>query len=716
MRMTKKNLSIALLALMTVFAISCSRETDLYDPNAANQNQAANQIPNMFDYSTVQHVDLTVDYSASQPLGPVFFSIYAQNPYVGEGVDEYIDESILPIFEDYTNDKGVYNKKIKLPDYAQHLYVVTGNISIYDRVMETDVQNGAAKAVAVGSREAMTRGAAITRGEQTSNLNNMTYLWKTVDENGNVKDSIYKKWLTPLGTWDSKSGRPNYLIQPGEVEDKLLCTQSEIDNMFATVCDALTETHACLDQYLHHPDLTLEKESEVSITVLGGSTCWNSTLGYYYYKDGEEPSNPNDLNIIMLFPNTQDGEWVPKKGKPANPNYNGNVGIQRGDAVLLKYYPHIAENGDLSEATTKFPVGTRIGFILKSNGWAMQGKSFAISNYNDSNRKYNVWNSSTDNASFCSPAPFGEAGTPPYQYCNPNGESRSARFKYVSSNKDEYAIVSFEDACNDQDYDDIIFALKPVNSFTPLPEIEDKSTTTYGVYSFEDLWPSKGDYDLNDVVVEVAHTKTMQSENKQEFKIYKETFSFYTAQNYVELTSGLAVRVNHQNTPSSVVMKKIAPGQEDAQPATFKQEGNIFYLTNDVKGELYSTYILEFTFDEGHTVESESSVECFIYRDEPDGTTWEVHVPFALPTEKVCMNYFYLDDDDCSDPDKGIYYVRPGNFPFAFYLDNVRLKTLDPILDRKNEQVSIDNVFDGYTKWVESGGTKNKDWYLYPKK
>ena len=90
--------------------------------------------------------------------------------------------------------------------------------------------------------------------------------------------------------------------------------------------------------------------------MLGGSTCWNSTLGYYYYRDGQQPTSTQDLNIIMLFPNTQDGQWV----RLNNRSFGDNIGVKRGDAVQLKYYPNIADpSRRLEGATTIFPEGTR---------------------------------------------------------------------------------------------------------------------------------------------------------------------------------------------------------------------------------------------------------------------------------------------------------------------------------------------------------------------
>ena len=49
-------------------------------------------------------------------------------------------------------------------------------------------------------------------------------------------------------------------------------------------------TKKCPKEYRSSRDLYLEKSAEVVITLLGSNTCWNSSMGYYYYKTGNKPS------------------------------------------------------------------------------------------------------------------------------------------------------------------------------------------------------------------------------------------------------------------------------------------------------------------------------------------------------------------------------------------------------------------------------------------
>ena len=706
-----KKSTMMLLTLMSVMMFSC-KDKDLYDPNAVKPGEEQ-KVANTFDFSTVQDVMLTVDYSAFNTHGPVFFSIYHENPFVGEGEDEHLDENIKPIYEDYTDKSGRFNQTVELPAYAKHLYVVTGNFFVTERLMETDVQNGGAKATAKSAGTRAASRAVTRRGAQTNDVSKMPQLSFNVDDNGNkIGERVYQDWQTPLGTWDDRSGAPSYLIDKSKVDQELIFSDEDMEGLYATVSQVLNANKACRKTYRDHEDLVLDKASEVTITMLGGSTCWNSSLGYYYYEVGKEPTDTKDLNIIMLFPNTQDGNWA--RFDSRKNDYNGNIGVNRGDAIQLMYYPNIAD-GDLSVVSNVFPANTKIGFILKSHGWGMQGEDYVIKGFAENDRKYNVWGASTPGLSYCKvPAGF-ENKKSPYQYPNPDGDSRSAKFAYKTVDGGKYAIVSFEDACNDEDYDDVIFALKPIDAFKPLPEIESDRVVTEGVYAFEDLWPAQGDYDMNDVVVDFKHEREMTRNNTTEnFKTIYQTFYLTTYQNYVTLVSGLALKLNTKKKPTSIVMKKIASGSDDEETVTFENDGSIYYLTNDVKAELGTTYILELFYKDGVGKDDLASVEPFIFRKEANDQEWEVHIPYEVPTAKMDFSYFGKGDD-ASKVSDNIFFVRSGNYPFAFYLAGVNIDAFkDTILLRANESKMIDKLYPDFLDWSLSKGTEKPQWYLSP--
>ena len=700
------------IAASLTACIDKSKYEMTYDSNNP-ESGAGVKVANSFDFSTVQKVNLSVDYSAFKTYGPVFFGVYTENPFItqeGEPDDKW-NEDVKPIYEDYTEDNGKFYAMVELPSYAQHLYIATGNFFTGMMLLEADVKDGAASVVAENQQivEARATTRAVGPGEPTADLSKLN-LTNTVDDNGNItSEKKYNDWKNWLGTWNSASGRPDYLLDKSTADSKLVISDEEMEGLYAAVGNAFVSGSAMNEEYCSYPDLLLEKDSEVTFTLLGGSSCWNSSLGYYYYTDDKKPTNFTDLNIIMLFPNTQDGEWANAEKRKLQ-SYNGNIGTVRGDVVRLKYYPNIATNDKTGE-TTVFPKGTRIGFILKTQAWSMQGNDYAIyakgltgvSNYG--RKKYNCWSASTDGLSYGVPLK-GDDGSE----INEGGKSRGAKFSYKTENGDTYTLISFEDALNDFDYDDLIFALKPVGVFAPVPEIADKVTSTNGVYAFEDKWPSKGDYDLNDAVVDAKH----EIEFNNKGKIIKENFYLTTYQNYVELTSGLALTLDTKATPKNVAMKKIASGSTEEEVTSFTKNGNVYYLTDDIKREIGTTYILELSYGSALSSSSQmASIKPFIYRSEGN-QNWEVHIPMEAPTVKMNTSYFGKDDD-CSDLIHKQYFVRQGNYPFAFYLKNADIEAFkETILKRENESIPIDQFFPGFLDWSTSGGTTNQDWYLRP--
>ena len=150
-----------------------------------------------------------------------------------------------------------------------------------------------------------------------------------------------------------------------------------------------------------------------------------------------------------------------------------------------------------------------------------------------------------------------------------------------------------------------------------------------------------------------------------------------------------------------------------AEEVTFQKEGNVYYLTNNFKGELGSTYILQLSYSSPlASSEKVAAIKPFIYREE-EGGTWEVHIPFEAPTSRMKQTTYFGKGKDASTPFTGPYFVREGNYPFAFYLKGVDISAFEnTILRRSNESKRIDRFFPNFLKWAESNGTDYLDWYV----
>lgn len=156
-------------------------------------------------------------------------------------------------------------------------------------------------------------------------------------------------------------------------------------------------------------------------------------------------------------------------------------GLKGGESVKLHY---IDSNG--VDQGTVFPNGVKIGWFLLNDSF------------------------------------YGGNSTPFYSTTELNEDNRThtAAFRI-----DDFIVLSFED-WTDEDYNDSQFNVwsNPIEAITnpDIPNLkpgsgdEDKkySLEYKGIVAFEDCWPSKGDYDLNDVIVRYQSVLNFNSNNQ----------------------------------------------------------------------------------------------------------------------------------------------------------------------------------------------------------
>lgn len=655
--MDKKWMIVAFAAL---FALSGCLEKDIYQGTKEDGKEF-----NEFDFSTVQSVtNLEVSYTNSGVEANVYFEVYDEIP-VEQGEYTYIKKNgVTPLFAAYTADNSVYKGTIDLPAYVKKVYIYTPDF-FAQTLIEADVTNDNIQASDdAPAEEAGTRATSV---------------WKNYDSymatHRNTPDEYRdKRWKTWLGEYNNKG----YI----EYEYKGDLAASWQDDLYASYSRIINSSKDCPEEFKCYSDISIDEDAEIALTFLGQNTCWNCSMGYYYYKEGQAPASLDEADIIMLFPNTQDGRWSnnPQNARPT-------AGIERLTAVQLIYYPNIA-SGSRDNATKVFPAGYKVGLVIANNAWSNRVKGFDI------HKRYRAATSkglSIDNSGI------------------PFGSPRTAAYKY----DDSFIMVSFEDYVDDRNFSDIVVALKsnPVEAINVDSEVDPDNeliTTELlkGIYAFEDLWPNKGDYDMNDVILHHSYEKTFDKDNN----IYAESFIFKTFQNFAGNNNGLAIQLVGGGNPSSATCAIRRPGETEFSETdfTYEKDDNVYILTEDVKGNIATEYKVTLKYDSPASTSSEAHP--FIFKNEADGKRWEVHIPKEHPTSKMNMSYFQIRDD-ASIPEQNIYYVRQGNYPFAFFLSGATEKDISKLLDSKNERTPIDQLYSGYSGWVTSNGKKNQDWY-----
>lgn len=239
----------------------------------------------------------------------------------------------------------------------------------------------------------------------------------------------------------------------------------------------------------------------------------------------------------------------------------------------------------------------------------------------------------------------------------------------------------------------------------------------WGTLAYEDLWPGKGDYDFNDLVVDYQFKSVLNSSNQ--------LVEFYT--NYsvraigAALTNGFAFMV--PGDPANVAsitgtnitedyLSLNANGTEQNQTNTviflfdnaftmIGSSGSAFVNTKtDVPYVEPDTNQLHVLFTNPVSNAGTAPYNPFIVTDKNRGQ--EIHLAGEPPTDLADTDLFGTWADD-SNPSSGKYYQTANNLPWALDLP---VSFAYPV-----EQVQIIDAYNHFQEWGETGGNQYPDWY-----
>lgn len=612
---------------------------------------------NTSNFSTIQKVQVEIDYSNSESRVP--FSIYDGNPLIEGENTTILKENVQALDGAWTDEQGKFTATVELPAYVSNVYIVSTS-PFARQAIPGKIVNGVLK-VSDTDEQFTTRASyrESTRFDR-NRFNNLG-------------------WNTNLGSFDDRSGVIDYAYKGND--PKLTLSKSEMNELRTTVSKVLNTLGSCPEEYRTQADLYVEEdETAVVLTALRGWTCWNSSLGYYYYRYDQAPASLKDVKVYAVFPNTQ-MTWN-NGSLQASPQ-----GIKEGTAVQLKYF----DDPEYPKGKN-FPKGYYIGFILACNAW---------------NTYFTGFNSYTLTEGFYASSTKGFSTK-----VNSGIDVRTAMFKDKNSN----IAIAFEDFMDDQNFTDVVFSLKANPEITNVPPVDEDLNTTIektGVYAFEDEWPKAGDYDMNDVLVQYTYQKVFNIFNE----ILSESFTFKTLYNKSTVfTNGLGFILSNEGNAQSIEYFIRKENEKDFTVASgadkFTRESNAIILTDNVKTNPNAEYKVTFKYgDKNSNKKQETSIDAFIYRPSKEGNRLEVHFPMKKPTSKVDTSLFG-QYEDCSKPNEGIYYVsnQENIYPFAFYLSNANANDIAELKNfDKNEKKSISEIYPKFIDWAKYG--TNADWY-----
>ncbi|MDD4922718.1 MAG: LruC domain-containing protein, partial [Bacteroidales bacterium] len=245
----------------------------------------------------------------------------------------------------------------------------------------------------------------------------------------------------------------------------------------------------------------------------------------------------------------------------------------------------------------------------------------------------------------------------------------------------------------------------------------------FGSIAFEDLWPNKGDYDFNDLVVDYRFTIVTNSANK----VTEVLSSFVVKAIGAQYTNGFGFQLPGATLRSSDIhvegcklfdnyITLNANGTEANQDKitmiVFDDSYKVMLSTagfgiNVIPENPYvkpDTMVVNIGFTPGvytiHDLDL-NNFNPFLIVDKNRGK--EIHLPNYLPTSLVNQSYFGTGDDH-SNPASGVYYKSAENLPWAIKIASS--------FDYTIEGVMVTNAHLKFKKWAESSGLDFPDWYL----
>jgi len=249
------------------------------------------------------------------------------------------------------------------------------------------------------------------------------------------------------------------------------------------------------------------------------------------------------------------------------------------------------------------------------------------------------------------------------------------------------------------------------------------SDKKFGTVAFEDNWPSKGDYDLNDIVVNYNINRVTNAANEVVEIIgkfvtrasganYHNAFGFQLDNFSPEIIQSVTGnKVNNVN-----LFKYSANGLEASQAyancivfddfyEVMKYPGTGKFINTDKAGTFvpYDTLTVTLKLASKVLISNLTSDEFNFYivaNVLNTGRGHEIHLPDRVPTSLVDQSLFGIKDDKSSGSK---YYRTVNNLPWAI---NV-LQGFDYCI----EKVSINKGYNYFNNWAESNGASSQDWF-----
>ncbi len=641
-----------------------------------------------FDFVTSTDITLSVNYDFPQGYDALF-SVYTQYPMTTQDGYTALNPDLSPVFKAMTVGGSFSGQGLVLPTYVETIYIYCAGVDA-PLLLSAPVSGTSISVDARTAQVAVSRaGVAQTRADG-------------YDYNG------VPAGFKTLGNWNI-NGIPDYLDLPA-----YSLTGPFLSLVDANLPDGRVNVQLLDDRY--ETNLHIKETAGVELVFVSGKAGYNNSLGYFTYPTGQKPTSPGQItDRTIVFPSLTEKGTLP-----------------RGSRVTLKYW-----NPATEQFEEDFPAGTSIGFFIITNGYGKSG------------------NPTPDGSGAVNSGERIFYSIPELNTSEPVGQKQHSVLLKDPGN--DRFIIGFEDLWashwyynQDKDFNDaIVFVTSDPRTAiddNDVVETEDPEPTLYefdylGTLSFEDMWPTYGDYDMNDNMIEYASTYYMNSSNQATKIVNRFTLK---ASTFSGRYSGFGFQMGI--TPAQVKSLSIVSDALESDLSTFSfdakgleanQSKAVVIVCQNIQGILNRYGVKNKTPNDqtdyapnGYpvfTVTTEFTAPLPITRDiiapynpfavimsggisgqpsAPRQRGIEVHLPNYEPTDLADRSLFGTADDR-SRPEAGLYYVSEAKFPWG-----IQLPVDFPI---PYEKVRIDVQYPDFAGWANSQGTLQKDWYLHPR-
>jgi len=276
--------------------------------------------------------------------------------------------------------------------------------------------------------------------------------------------------------------------------------------------------------------------------------------------------------------------------------------------------------------------------------------------------------------------------------------------------------VDYTATCNDSDGDGVTddwddYPDDPDRAFNEYTPAEGQ----YGTFMWEDLWPDKGDYDMNDLVMDYNVIEVYNAD----WEIVEVINNFYLrAAGAGFLDNGFAIQYPDYWQIDGTIEDDLGLAYADTDNRTvifFTNHRQVFGVTGGEWINTYPPYDFVPTVTWSVTIPMQE-----IWKNKMVAPPWflapfnpfltqngvrshEIHLP-DYPHTASMNTALFGTGDDATDPSEGIYFRTENYLPWAVLIAESS--------DYAIERIQISDAFNYFVDWVDSDGWDYDDWYL----